>query len=98
VTARLGTAGRSIGRRSSAPPEASRGQNTGLMPPTAMHATLDVHDTPASVLPKAEGGTSWMAQLVPFQCSANVPPDWPMTWKYPTATQNFGDGQDTLRR
>jgi hypothetical protein len=50
------------------------------------------------VLPKTAGGTRWMAQLVPFQRSANVPPDWPMTWKYPTATQNLGDTQDTPRR
>ncbi|MGZ6704358.1 MAG: hypothetical protein ACXVFA_15365 [Solirubrobacteraceae bacterium] len=68
------------------------------MAPTAVHETLDEHDTPASVLPKAEGGTRWIAQLVPFQRSAKVPLDLPMTWKYPTATQNLGDGQDTPRR
>jgi hypothetical protein len=58
--------------------------------PTAVHAVLEVHDTPFSWLPSKLGlGVLWIVQLVPFQTSANALPE------NPTASQAVADVHDT---
>jgi hypothetical protein len=58
-----------------------------------MHLAGEAQDTPASS-PRNRLGVDWLAQLVPFQCSANV--KRPLWRKSPTAVQLPFAGQDTL--
>jgi hypothetical protein len=53
----------------------SRPKSSSKKLPTAVHAVVDVQDTPLSWTFTAPGGAavSWIAQLTPFQRSANVP-------------------------
>jgi hypothetical protein len=45
-----------------------------MLPPTAMHADGEVHDTAVSRHPPPGGfGVGWMRHLLPFHCSASVP-------------------------
>jgi hypothetical protein len=65
--------------------------------PTAVHAAVDVHDTALSRLLVAPVGlgVGWIAQLAPFQCSANVT-RWPaLSTKSPMAMQAVLDAHDT---
>jgi len=66
-----------------------------LMPPTAVQAVRDGHDTPSRVFVAPVGlGVGWIDHLLPFQRSANVGPTaYPKA--YPTAVQALGDGHDT---
>ncbi len=66
--------------------------------PTAVHAALDVHDTPLRlVIPSPVGfGVAWSVQLTPFQRSANGTS--PPLRSYPTAVHALIDAQDTLVR
>jgi hypothetical protein len=57
--------------------------------PTAVHAVLDVHDTPESGAPDGLG-VVWIDQLVPFHCSASVP-----VLELPTAVHAVLDVHDT---
>jgi hypothetical protein len=59
--------------------------------PTAVHALADTHDTPVRMSsPRVGLRVVWIAQLVPFQRSANVTP-----WCCPTATHMLADTHDT---
>ena len=69
-------------------------------PPTAMHDVADVQETPVSQLNPAPAGfgVGSIAQVLPFQCSANVT-SVPLPFTYsPTAKQETTDGHDTPLR
>jgi len=45
-----------------------------MLPPTAVHADGEVHDTAVSHHPAPGGlGVGWMRQVLPFHRSASVP-------------------------
>ena len=66
--------------------------------PTAKHAMLDVHDTPAKEAETAAGGFGevWTTQRVPFQRSASVRPfPLELVEPLPTAMHSVAEGHDT---
>ena len=72
-----------------------------MLAPTAVHAVVEVHDTPArvAVSNRLGLGVVWTDQVVPFQPSANVPPL--VAWGSaagPTAIQAVVDAHDTATR
>ena len=62
-----------------------------------MQALADVHDTPASWLLSTPAGlgVDWIAQLLPFQRSANVITSPPLLREAPTAVQALAAVHDT---
>ena len=65
--------------------------------PTAVHALGELHDTPYSTLSCAPLGTgvAWIAQLLPFQSSANVTTAPLLFVKSPTAMHELAEVHDT---
>src|SRR5262249_17637863 len=69
-----------------------------MLPPTAVHADGEVHDTAVSHHPPRGGlAVVWMRQPRPFPRSARVPGVFPLTGlpSPPTARQGDRDGHET---
>jgi hypothetical protein len=68
-----------------------------VLPPTAMHAVGEAHETPAKPVPVVLGpcGRSWIDQWRPSQRSARGIVAPVASRADPTATQVVGDPQDT---
>jgi hypothetical protein len=66
--------------------------------PAAVHALVEVHDTPSRTPPRTELGVGWIDQLVPFQASANAERSPLPSSTSPTAVQAVAEVHDTALR
>jgi hypothetical protein len=71
-----------------------------VVSPTAVHAVIELHDTPFRVLAWAPPGfgVDWIRHAMPFHSSARVTWIPELVAKYPTAMQNLGEAHDTADR
>ena len=68
------------------------------VPPTAVQAEREAHDTPFSAPPPAGLGAGWMRQVWPFHCSASAAILRDLLVVVPTAVQAEREGQATPLR